>query len=280
LRAILRESARKSHGIRDACGKIPYAPEQRKFSRLSAEELALLAADQGILLNPRNRPLCSLLIKSDSPGPAGPAAQDAAPVALGDAPAVFVADAFARLAALKGGAAAALQALDHPDPAFLVFYRREALRQGLEPPAGLRELAAEEANQLAEALIADFRRLGAEGRLTASGVFAASGMRQPIAAELWPMARIEFAAGRMTSGALAYHGVTIRAAGARLGSTEPAEVVRTWLGKRRREKGEELRKTLVEAARRELGEAFTVRRFDAAYAALYERKRGRPKIDR
>ncbi len=220
------------------------------------------------------------LMKSDSPKPAGAAAKDAASVRLGDAPAVFVADAFARLAALEGGAEAALQALDDPEPAFLVFYRREALRRGLEPPARMRQLAAEEAGQLAEALIADFRRLCSDGRLAASGVFAASGMRQPIAAELWPMARIEFAAGRMTSGALAYDGVTMAAAEAPLRPIDPAEVVRTWLGKRRRERGEELRKTLVEAARRELGEAFTVRRFDTAYAALYERKRGRPKIDR
>ncbi len=211
------------------------------------------------------------------PVAARPAAKDAAPVLLGDAPAAFLGEAFARVAALKGGAAAAVQALDHPDPGILVFYRRQGLEAGLAPTARLEALAAEEASRLAEALIADFRRLVAEGRLAASGVFAASGMRQPIAAELWPMARIEFAATRMTSGALAYEGVTISAAEAR--PSDPAEAVRAWLGRRRREKGEELRKILIEAARRELGEAFTVRRFDAAYAALYERKRGRPKID-
>jgi len=219
------------------------------------------------------------LVKTDSLRPAGPAAEGAAPVRLGDAPAVFVADAFARLAALKGGAGAALQALDHPDPGFLVFYRREALRQGLEASARLRQGAAEEANLLAETLVADFRRLCADGRIAASGVFAGSGMRQPIAAELWPMASIEFAAGRMTSGALAYEGVTMIAADVPARPIEPAEIMCAWLEKRRREKGEELRKVLQEEARRELGEAFTIRRFDAAYAALYRRKRGRPKID-
>lgn len=200
----------------------------------------------------------------------------AAPIALADAPAVFLADAFAALAALKGGAAAALRALDHTDPGILVYYRQQGLEAGLAPAARQRALAAEEARRLAEALTADFRLRCADRRLAASGVFALSGVRQPIAAELWPMAKIEFAAGRITSGALAYEGVTIAAADAGRGPDEPAELVLAWLEQRRLEKGEELRKILLEAARCALGEAFTVRRFDAAYAALYGRKRGRP----
>jgi hypothetical protein len=50
-----------------------------------------------------------------------------------------------------------------------------------------------------------------------------------------------------------------------------------WLEPRRESKGAELKKALRPAAEAEFGEAFTVRAFNAAYAACCRRARGRPK---
>jgi hypothetical protein len=59
-------------------------------------------------------------------------------------------------------------------------------------------------------------------------------------------------------------------------SAAPAEI-RAWLEARRQAHGDELKKALRPAAEAELGQAFTVRAFHAAYAAYYQRARGRPK---
>jgi hypothetical protein len=53
--------------------------------------------------------------------------------------------------------------------------------------------------------------------------------------------------------------------------------MRAWLEARRQANGDELKKTLRPAAEAEFGEAFTVRAFNAAYAACYRRARGRPR---
>jgi hypothetical protein len=53
--------------------------------------------------------------------------------------------------------------------------------------------------------------------------------------------------------------------------------MRAWLEARRINHGDELKKTHRPAAEAEFGEAFTVRVFNAAYAACYRRARGRPK---
>jgi glycosyltransferase involved in cell wall biosynthesis len=57
---------------------------------------------------------------------------------------------------------------------------------------------------------------------------------------------------------------------------DPAAAIRAFIEERRRRQGDEIKKALREAAREQFGEAFTVRRFDAAYAAVYGRRRGRP----
>ena len=223
---------------------------------------------------------------------AGGGVARAKPIRLRDAPASLFAEEFKRLAALKGGEAKALEALDRPDPGIIVFYRREALAFGALS-LGQREAAEaqENADALARKLVADFRESAAAGRLAASGLFARTGLRQEIPPELWADGKIEFAAGRLTLGVpglnprIAYAAVTVGEAAlpgldqgtAPPGAEEdPAAALRAFIEERRRAQGDEIKKALREAAREQFGEAFTVRRFDAAYAAVYGRSRGRP----
>lgn len=128
--------------------------------------------------------------------------------------------------------------------------------------------------RLAEALIEDFRRLCAAGALNTSGIFENTGLRQPIPAT------IEFASDRVASGALAWLAVTVEAADPPAAGDDAGDIFRAWLQKRRGERGDEVKKALEAAAQKELGQTFTVRRFNAAYSALYGHKRGRPKTNK
>ncbi|HKN31432.1 MAG TPA: hypothetical protein VJY34_27575 [Roseiarcus sp.] len=220
-------------------------------------------------------------MKSDSTSARGGVARGA-PIKLRDAPAFLFADDFARLAALKGGEAGALDALDRPDPGILAFYRREALAFSALSVGQRQEAEArEDADLLARKLVARFRESAASGRLAAAGLFARTGLRQEIPPEFWADAKIEFAAGRLTLGEFAYAAVTVREAAPNEPAPPPAQgdsaaAIRAFLDDRRRRRGDELKKALREAARERFGEAFTVRRFDAAYSAVYGRRRGRP----
>src|SRR5271166_716295 len=101
-------------------------------------------------------------MKSDSTSARGGVARGA-PIKLRDAPAFLFADDFARLAALKGGEAGALDALDRPEA--LAF---SALSVGQRQEAEARE----DADLLARKLVARFRESAASGRLAAAGLFA------------------------------------------------------------------------------------------------------------
>ncbi len=220
-------------------------------------------------------------MKSDSTSARGGVARGA-PIKLRDAPAFLFADDFARLAALKGGEAGALDALDRPDPGILAFYRREALAFSALSVGQRQEAEArEDADLLARKIVARFRESAAAGRLVAAGLFARTGLRQEIPPELWAEVKIEFAAGRLTLGEFAYAAVTVREAAADepappAAEDDPAAALRAFLEDRRRRQGDEFKKALREAAREKFGEACTVRRFDAAYSAAYGRRRGRP----
>lgn len=116
----------------------------------------------------------------------------------------------ARLALLKGGEAKALEVLDNPDPGILVFFRRQNLEIGRGTPAyRAAAMAEEEAYALVHRLHDGLRALGSEGRVIASGLFAGTGLRQAIPAELWALAKVGFGAGAVASNGFVYHNVTV-----------------------------------------------------------------------
>jgi hypothetical protein len=216
-------------------------------------------------------------VVKDSLGIEARAGASAVPAVLRESPARFLPDAWARLVVLKGNPAEALDALDHPDSGLLVHYRREFLAQGAGS-AESRQRAArdEEIYLLTEKIVADFRNLGAEGRLIATGLYVGTGLRQEFPLELWADAKVEFAAGRVTSGNFEYHAVTVREAEHIADEDTLIGRIRAWLEARRCEHGEEKKSALLKAAGQEFGDELTVRTFNSGYSAAYGRKRGRP----
>ena len=201
----------------------------------------------------------------------------AAVVALGDGPARYLADAWSRLVELEGGEADALEALDHPDSGFLVNLRREGLSSGAgSVESRQRSKKDEEAYGLTEKIREGLRHLGADGRLLGTGLFVGTGQRQDIPPELWANAKFEFASGRLMSGKFEYHVVTLREPEGSAAENDLDITIRDWLSDRRLQLGDEKKSALQAAARVAFGDAFTVRAFNTAYSAVYERKRGRP----
>ncbi len=195
---------------------------------------------------------------------------------LSEAPALLFANAWSRMVSLKGGEEKALQALDHPDPAIFVLSRRQFLEANRNDSKQRRAaLAGEAAYPLTSELISNLRNLGAEGRIIASGLYAGTGQRQLVPAELWPAANIDFAACKLSSGTFVYNYVTVKRV------TEPVETITKKMSARLRERrtqqGDESRKVLQAAMGKEFGKEFTTRAFNDAYRVCYERSRGRPK---
>ena len=199
------------------------------------------------------------------------------PVPLGAAPALMFPEQWARLVALKGSEDKARATLGRSNDGMLAHYRNENLRLNqLTAEVRARELAEEEADALADKLCADFIAFATDGRIVAAGLFTGTGLRQPIPAELWLAANIEFAAGRFTSNGLTYLNVRVDRDSLQPESEGGPTAMTAWLGERRKNRGDETKKVLQAAAHERFGKAFTVRTFNKAYSAAYGRSRGRP----
>jgi predicted RNase H-like nuclease len=85
------------------------------------------------------------------------------PIKFRAAPARFLNTDWLRLMELNGSETNAIEALSHPDPGMLVYYRRQVTAAGPEA------LAAEDIYALVEKMIASFRELGASGQSSAMG---------------------------------------------------------------------------------------------------------------
>jgi hypothetical protein len=197
-------------------------------------------------------------------------------IKLSEAPALFFPDDWLRLVSLKDGEEKALEALDHPDPVMIVLSRRQFLEANQNDPEHRRiGLAQEEAYALIDKLISNLRNLGAEGRIVACGLYAGTGQRHLVPAELWREAKLEFGACKLSSGAFVYNYVTVKRA------AEPVETIiermTARLKERRDQQGEESKKVLRAALAKDFGEEFTTRAFNEAYRDCYARPRGRPK---
>jgi hypothetical protein len=185
---------------------------------------------------------------------------------------------WARLVALKGGEAKALEAVDQPDSGHLVFARRQRLASGgLSGEPRDRALEQEDAVALVESVLAELRRIGEASRISADGIFVGSGQRQTIPVELWERGKFEFRRGAFTSGAFAYDHVRLRLETGVADDETAVVQVANWLRRRRAERGDEPKKQLSVEASKAFGAPISVREFNAAYAHCYGRSRGRPK---
>lgn len=200
------------------------------------------------------------------------------PIKLVDAPARFLGGDLARLVELTGSGAKALEALSDPDPGILVLLRREIIAEGRGGSQAQRE---EEIYAQVEKMIADFKKLGAEQRIAASGICSATGLRQVIPPELWDGLKYDFVAGaarppRGSRSGFSYTFIEIQETRSEADADDLLASLVEWLAQRRANAGVEPKKVLAEAAKAEFASAFRVRIFNEAYRQVYGRSRGRP----
>jgi len=196
------------------------------------------------------------------------------PIKLQDAPAHFLEVHWLRLIELKGSEASAIEALALPDPAMIVFLRRQLIEEGLASPD---MLAGEAAYQLVKAMVESFRKLGTFGQIIGKGIYLGTGLRQVILPELWADLKFDFEANAATSRGLSYSHITVEQAVTMAREGDLVSRIVTWLDRCRLEKGEALKKTLAAEARVEFGSGCTESLFNEAYKQVYQRRRGRPR---
>jgi hypothetical protein len=196
------------------------------------------------------------------------------PIKLRDAPARFLKTDWLRLMDLKGSDAKAVETLSHPDPGMLACCRRELIAAGR---GGQEALAQEDIYALVEKMIASFQELGASGQIIGHGIYAWTGLRQPIPPEFWSGLRFDFEANKASNDKFSYSHVTIdqdNPAGSQ-GGMVPRIVA--WLTQDRPENSKAPKKMLAADARAEFGGGYTERAFNEAYREVYQRRRGRPR---
>ncbi len=196
------------------------------------------------------------------------------PIKHRDTPARFLKKDWLCLVDSKRSEAKAIEALSHPDPAFLVYTRREGIAGGRSGPKGQ---AQEEIFALVEKMIASYRELGASGRLIAQGISSLTGLRQSIPSEFWSNLRFDFEANKASNDKFSYSHVTINEND--LADSQEDVVARmiAWLTQHRPEKGKALKKMLAAGARAEFGDDYKERAFNEAYSRVYQHRRGRPR---
>ena len=106
----------------------------------------------------------------------------------------------------KGSEVKAIEALSHPDPAILVYTRREGIAAGR---GGSEVQAQDDISALVKKMIASFREFGASGQIIGHGINSWTGLRQPIPPELWSNLRIDFEANKASTDKFWYSHVTI-----------------------------------------------------------------------
>jgi hypothetical protein len=170
----------------------------------------------------------------------------------------------------------ALHRISHPDHVTVVHMRRQVAQQ--QSAAGAKAREEEKICDLIQSCTQEFSALLLNGQYVATGFQPPSIERLTIPRELWRDLTLDFEDGIGRGCGYAFTHIRIAKVTdiPRQGSKMSGRLT-AWLSERRARHGSELKKTLVEVVRREFGDEFTVRAFDAAYRQVYRRKRGRPR---
>jgi hypothetical protein len=153
----------------------------------------------------------------------------------------------------------------------LAFMRLQAAELPGEAGARARvELASDEQGKR---IVGRLKSLLASGELVATALQPPVLERVRVPAELWPDLQLDFLTDEAAGAGYVFRAVRVSTST----TFDLVERCAAFLERRRAEHGDELKKVLEAAARSELGDALTDRRFDQAYAAVYRRGRGRPR---
>jgi hypothetical protein len=170
----------------------------------------------------------------------------------------------------------ALRRISYRENSSLVVLRRRVAEQPTVVGAKARE--HEKIAHLGQRLVAGFLARVISGELVSTGMSPPSPARIQIPDELWLKLVPNFENGTAEGSRYFLTHIRIEAP-SQVALTEPGMVKRigAWLANRRAQRGNEMKKTLLHAARDEFAGDFTSRAFDAAYRDIYRRKRGRPR---
>jgi hypothetical protein len=175
-----------------------------------------------------------------------------------------------------GGRDAALEQISRPEPGIIGYYRQKV---GELPNAGGAQARHQEQMlRLGMQIVEEFRGRLCTGQLIATGYQLPALTRAAIPAELWKKLWPNFVADKAELGTLSL--MYVRIAQASPHSGKPLTTVQRcieWLRQRHEADGEQRKKVLQTDARRDFSQDLTVREFDAAYKAVFAKKRGRPR---
>ena len=225
--------------------------------------------------SPKGRPHCN----EESP-PEHPVPRDRDPgegVALADVPEHFFdPDQRNDFVSGCGGREAALRRISSREDGILAFYRQRVAKQPGE--AGARAREAERVSRLGQSMVADFLARWIGGEFVMTGLQPPSIDRGVIPAELGEQLTLNLAERTAEGGGYDFVQVrAIKAANRVPPKVEIVERIAAWLSERRRRRGEELKKVLLDAARGAFPDECKTRAFDAAYRQVYRRNQGRPR---
>jgi hypothetical protein len=197
-------------------------------------------------------------------------------VALQEAPERFFApDEWNDLVTSCGGREAALRTISSREDGAFVLMRQRAADQ--PTPVGATAREQERLAQLGARMVASFCGSLISGERVATGMQPPSIERIRVPGELWSTLMPNFEDGTAEGGGYVFaHIRVIEATHVALTEPEIVKRIEGWLGKRRAQYGDELKKTLLHDAQDAFGDEFKSRAFDAAYRRIYRRKRGRP----
>jgi hypothetical protein len=251
------------------------------LSRITRETLALLARTGPGAAARRSPDLSAAVPRDGAPAERNAQGHDIGDLKLGIPLAAvpehfFDQDKWNEVVSSLGSREKALHRISHPDPAAVVGMRRQVAQR--QSAAGAKAREEERIYDLIQSLAQEFCALLLNGQYVATGFQPPSIERVTIPPEPWRDLTLDFEDG--VGRGCGYTFTHIRIAKVTdipsHGSNVPGRLM-AWLIERRARQGPELKKSLVEAARREFGDEFTVRGFDAAYRQVYRRRRGRPR---
>jgi hypothetical protein len=188
----------------------------------------------------------------------------------------FDQDKWKELISRLGGREKALQRISYPDHAALVLMRRQVAEE--QSAIGTKAREEEAVYRLGQSLVERFRAQLISGEYVATGFQPPSIECVTIPAELHRKLIFNFEEGIALGGGFNFTAIWIATAPdiERQKSDVSTRIV-GWLAERGSRQGEELKKTLLDAACRKFGDECTTRVFDTAYRQVYGRKRGRPR---
>jgi hypothetical protein len=201
-------------------------------------------------------------------------------VALAEAPEHFFAqDQWDEFVSCCGDRKEALGRISYADHPSLILRRTELAQQPTSGGAKARE--EERIYRLGQSLVEDFRAHLMSGEYIATSLQPPSIERVAIPAELHSELILDFKNNVEMGGEYNFKRVRIIKSARFVGrGTDVTTRIADWLAKSRTQRGEELKKTLLDAARHEFGDECTSRAFEAAYRQIYSRRRGRPPVPR